>query len=151
LSEEKTRIVHLREGFDFLGCTVRHHPAPQTSRSGFKLLIMPSKKAVNRKREELRALWLGLKGHNVRAVLRKLNPVIRGWARYYRTVVSSEVLARMDQWMHLRAKRYAKHMHPNKPWKWRKNRYWGRLNPARQDNWVFGDKGTGAYLLKFSW
>ena len=30
-------------------------------------------------------------------------------------------------------------------------RYWGRLNPERDDNWVFGDKRTGRYLLKFSW
>src|SRR5262249_4313006 len=39
LSEEKTRVVHLAEGFDFLGCTVRHYPAPRTSRTGQKLLI----------------------------------------------------------------------------------------------------------------
>jgi RNA-directed DNA polymerase len=39
LSEEKTRIVHLTEGFDFLGFNVRHYPAPQTSHTGWKLLI----------------------------------------------------------------------------------------------------------------
>ena len=39
LSEEKTRIVHLTEGFDFLGFNIRHYPAPQTSRTGWKLLI----------------------------------------------------------------------------------------------------------------
>jgi RNA-directed DNA polymerase len=151
LSEEKTRIVHLTEGFDFLGFTVKQHPKPKTTRTGFKLLIKPSKKAVTRKRQELREAWLGLKGHNVPAVLRKLNPIIRGWAGYYRTVVSSKVFERMDTWMFHRAKRYAKHTHPEKPWKWRKNRYWGRLNKEREDNWVFGDKRSGAYLLKFSW
>src|SRR6266699_5294803 len=41
LSEEKTRIVHLTEGFDFLGFNVRHYPAPQTARTGWKLLIKP--------------------------------------------------------------------------------------------------------------
>ena len=30
-------------------------------------------------------------------------------------------------------------------------RYWGQLNPDRDDHWVFGDKHTGEYLLKFSW
>ena len=39
LSQEKTRIVHLTEGFDFLGFNIRHYPAPQTSRTGWKLLI----------------------------------------------------------------------------------------------------------------
>ena len=82
LSEEKTRIVHRTEGFDFLGFTIRQYHKPETTRTGFKLLITPSKKAVARKRQELRAVWLGLKGHNVPAVLRKLNPIIRGWAGY---------------------------------------------------------------------
>jgi RNA-directed DNA polymerase len=116
LSAEKTRVVHLTEGFDFLGLHVRHYPAPRTTRTGYKLLIKPSKKAVTEKRKELRAVWLGLKGHNVRQVLRRLNPIIRGWANYYRTAVSSEVFARMDQWMGRRAKRYVQCWHRNKPW-----------------------------------
>jgi RNA-directed DNA polymerase len=151
LSEGKTRIAHLTEGFDFLGFTVRHYHEPETTRAGFKLLITPSKKAVARKRQELRALWLGLKGHSVPAVLRKLNPIIRGWAGYYRTVVAAKVFERMDAWVFPRAKRSAMHTHPKKPWGWRKDRYGGRLNQERQDHWVFGDKHSGAYRLKFSW
>jgi RNA-directed DNA polymerase len=151
LSEEKTRVVHLTEGFDFLGCTARHHHAPRTTRTGFKLLIMPSKQAVSRKRQELREVWLGLKGHSIRAVLRKLNPIIRGWANYYRPYVSSEVFVKMDAWMRTRARRYAKHTHPKQSQQWRTNRYWGRLNPEREDTQVFGDKRTGQYLLKFAW
>jgi RNA-directed DNA polymerase len=151
LAEEKTRIVHVTEGFDFLGFTVKQYHQPQTTRTGFKLLITPSKKAVARKRQELRELWLRLKGHNAPAVLRKLNPLIRGWAGYYRTVVAAKVFERMDTWMFHRAQRYATHQHPDKPWKWRKRRYWGRLHPRRKDDWVFGDKRSGAYLLKFSW
>jgi RNA-directed DNA polymerase len=151
LSEEKTRVVHLTEGFDFLGCTIRHYRAPRTSRTGFKLLITPSKKATARKRQELREEWSRLSGHNVRAVLRRLNPIIRGWANYYRTVVASRTFARMDNWMYRRAVRYAKRRHASKPWWWCEDRYWGRLNPERKDRWVFGDKPSGAYLLKFRW
>lgn len=151
LSEEKTRIVHLTEGFDFLSFNVRHYHAPRTTRTGFKLLIKPSKKAITRKRQELRETWLRLIGLNVVAVLRKLNPIIRGWANYHRTVVASEVFQRMDDWMHRRAWRYAKRMHPNKSRKWRNQRYWGKLNLERDDRWVFGDKRRGGYLLKFRW
>jgi RNA-directed DNA polymerase len=151
LSEEKTRIVHLTEGFDFLGCTVKHYHAPQTTRSGYKLLIKPSKKAVTRKRQELRDVWLGLKGQDVDAVLSRLNPIIRGWANYYRPVVASEVFSEMDNWMHYRAVRYTKHTHPTKPQKWIYDRYWGVLNPTRKDRWVFGNKRTGRFLLKFGW
>jgi RNA-directed DNA polymerase len=151
LSEDKTRVVHLTEGFDFLGFTVKHYHKPTTTRTGYKLLSKPSQKAIIRKRQELREVWLGLKGHNVPAVLRKLNPIVRGWAGYYRTVVSAKVFEKMDTWMYHRAKRYAKQAHPEKPWKWRKHRYWGRLNKDRKDHWVFGDKRSGAYLLKFAW
>src|SRR5262249_47495659 len=151
LSTEKTRIVHLTEGFDFLGFNVRHYHAPGTARTGFKLLIKPSKKAVVQERQELREVWLRLKGHSVPAALGKLNPIIRGWANYYRTVVSSRTFGRMDDWMNLRARQHVARTHRNKPWKWRKARYWGKWNPNRDDHRVFGDKRTGAHLLKFKW
>ena len=107
--------------------------------------------AVVEKRKELREVWRGLKGHSVRQVLWKLNPIIRGWANYFRTGVSSKVFKGMDTWMFRRACCYVRHMHRNKPWHWLRRRYWGKLHPQRQDLWVFGDKRTGAYLLKFSW
>jgi RNA-directed DNA polymerase len=151
LSEEKTRIVHLREGFDFLGFTVRHYHTPRTTRTGFKLLIGPSKKALVRKRQELRKLWLGFKGQNIAVVLGTLNPIIRGWANYYRTMVSSEAFARMDAWMFQRAVRYVKATHPEKPWWWLKKRYWGKTNKGRRDRWVFGHQRDGYYLQKFAW
>lgn len=151
LSEAKTRIVHLSEGFDFLGFNVRHYKAPRANRSGNKLLIRPSKKAVLSKRAELRPVWLQGKGHSLHAVLNKLNPIVRGWAAYYRTVVSSRTFTDMDTWMYRRAVRYVKNTHPNKSERWRTRRYWGKRNAERNDRWVFGDKRSGRYLLKFAW
>ena len=151
LSEEKTRIVHLTEGFDFLGFNIRHYPAPQTSRTGWKLLIKPSKESVQAVQKKLKEIWMKGKGANVQAVLTKLNPIIRGWANYFRTVVASETFHKLDSWMFYRADRYAKWQHPKKPKHWRQQKYWGRLNLDRPDRWVFGDKATGGYLLKFGW
>src|SRR5262249_1275248 len=128
LSAEKTRIVHLTEGFDFLGFHIRRHVKTRTTKSGLKLLIKPSKKAVLGKVKELREEWLALRGHNVKAVLWKLNPIIRGWANYNRTVVTSRTFNKLDAWMFRRALSYAKHSHPNKSWAWRRQRYWGRWN-----------------------
>jgi RNA-directed DNA polymerase len=102
-------------------------------------------------RRKLRQEWLNSKGHNVDAIINKLNPIIRGWANYFRIGVSSEAFSKLDNWMYQRAERYTKHTHPNKPDKWRKNRYWGRLNIERNDFWAFGNKQTGTYLTKFSW
>jgi RNA-directed DNA polymerase len=151
LSAEKTRIVHLSEGFDFLGFNVRHYPAPKTSRSGYKLLIKPSKSSVQKLRDKLRDTWRKWQGTSVEAVIQQLNPIIRGWANYFRSGVTSETFGKLDAYQFQREVRYAKRGHPNKPWHWIKTRYWGRWNPARQDHWVFGNKHTGHYLLKFAW
>ncbi|HZL34962.1 MAG TPA: group II intron maturase-specific domain-containing protein, partial [Tepidisphaeraceae bacterium] len=151
LSEEKTRIRHLSEGFDFLGFNVRQYRAPRTSRTGWKLLITPSKDAVKKFRAKVRAIWLAHRGASVISVLAALNPLIRGWTNYYRTVVSKATFSKLDSWMFRRALRYAQHTHPNKPWKWRKNRYWGQLKNGSKSLWVFGDKLTGAYLLQLCW
>lgn len=151
LSPEKTRIVHLTEGFNFLGYNVRHYPAPQTSRSGWKLLIKPSKEAVQELREKLRTLWTKAQGTNVQSVLAKLNPVIRGWANYFRIAVAKELFGSLDSWMVHKAIRYTKRMHPRKSAAWRHRKYWGQFNLDRLDFWTFGDKQTGGYLLKFDW
>src|SRR3712207_2853735 len=152
LSEEKTRIVHLaREGFDFLGFNIRHYPAPDTSRSGYKLLIKPSKESVRKFKARVRREWMALKGHNVMAVLKRLNPIVRGWTNYFRTGVSKHTFESIDYWVFDRCVRYVRSPHRRKGWRWCRSKYWGALNPNRKDRWVFGDKSTGAYLLKLSW
>ena len=64
------------EGFDFLGFNVRRYRV--------KLLIKPSKAAVRRLRKRLTAEMRILRGSNAMAILAKLNPIIKGWAAYYR-------------------------------------------------------------------
>jgi len=151
LSPDKTRIVHLSEGFDFLGFNVRHYKATQTSKTGWKLLIKPSRKSVQKIRDKLRDKWRSLRAQSVNTVISHLNPIMRGWANYFRIVVASEKFHSLDYWMTQRAIRYAKRMHPTKPRRWRQAKYFGRLNLDRRDNWVFGDKQTGMCLQKFSW
>ncbi|MBD6621273.1 group II intron reverse transcriptase/maturase [Komarekiella sp. 'clone 1'] len=151
LSADKTKIVHLTEGFDFLGFNIRQYRADKTSKTGWKLLIKPSKESVGKLRNKLREKWLSLRGSNVLAIIKSLNPIIRGWANYFRSGVSREIFHSLDRWMFHRAVRYVKHTHPKKPRYWRQSRYWGRLNLDRCDRWVFGDKTTGMHLLKFSW
>ena len=146
LSEEKTQIVHLTEGFN-----VRHYPAPKTARSGYKLLIKPSKESVRNFKQRVRLEWMDLKGHNVMEVLKRLNPIVRGWANYFRIGVSKRTFEALDHWMFVRCARHVRSNHPRKGWRWCRSKYWGHLNPERADRWVFGDKGTGAYLLKLSW
>ena len=143
--------MHLTEGFDFLGFNVRHYPAPTTARSGYKLLIKPSKESVSKFKERLRREWMALNGHNTMEVLKRLNPILRGWADYFRIGVSKRTFQTLDHWMFGRCARHVRSNHSRKGWRWCRSKYWGRLNPERADRWVFGDKSTGAYLLKLSW
>src|SRR2546425_10757180 len=131
--------------------TIRHYPAPQTSRTGWKLLIKPSKTSVQDVQKKLKDQWDKAQGTNVQSVLSKLNPIIRGWANYFRTAVAKEIFSKLDSWMYYKADRYTRRMHPKKSTAWRHHKYWGRFHLDRLDPWVFGDKQTGGYLLKFSW
>jgi len=151
LSEEKTRIVHLSEGFDFLGFNVKHYKA-STTRTGYKLLIKPSRASVARFKARARGEWRRLRGHSIGEVLKVLTPLVRGWASYYRTQVAKHTFHALDAWMYHRAYHYAQFMHPHQSHAWRKARYWGQYShTGRNDHWVFGDKRTGAYLPKLSW
>lgn len=150
-SDEKTKIVHITEGFNFLGFNIRQYKSRINSATGFKLLTKPSNESVKKLKEKLKEEWLRLTGHSVPVILDKLNPIIRGWANYFRIGTSSKIFQALDSWMLERAYRYAKRKHPMKSWEWRKEKYWGQLNPEKTDRWVFGDKDSGRYLLKFGW
>jgi RNA-directed DNA polymerase len=141
-NEDKTRVVSLSEGFDFLGFNVRRY--------GEKLLIKPSKAAIKRHRERLAAEMKALRGANA-AVLQRLNPIIRGWSAYYRTVVSTQTYSGLDHYVWQLTYKWATHSHQNKPKRWVVARYFGEFHKSRRDRWVFGDRESGAYLLKHAW
>jgi RNA-directed DNA polymerase len=143
-NEDKTKIVHLNEGFDFLGFGIRRYP-------NRKLLIKPSLAAIRRVRERLASETRTLRGGNATAVIAALNPVIRGWAAYYRGVVSSGVFSSLDDYMWKLTYKWATWRHNNKPKRWIVGRYFGKFNTFRNDRWVFGDRDSGACLVKFTW
>jgi RNA-directed DNA polymerase len=98
LSEDKTRIVHRTEGVDFLGFTSRRYTAPRT-RTGSKRLITPSADSVKRLRTRLRAEWQARAGQPIGAIVKRLTPLIRGWANYFRISVATKTFRRLDHWM----------------------------------------------------
>jgi RNA-directed DNA polymerase len=142
-NEDKTRVVHLDDGFDFLGFNVRRYHG--------KLLIKPSTAAVRRVRRRLSAEMLALRGANAAAVLHAINPIVRGWSAYYRGVVSTETFNSLDHHLWKLTYKWACFRHHNKPKRWIITRYFGQFHPTRNDQWVFGDRDSGGYLLQFSW
>jgi RNA-directed DNA polymerase len=142
-NEDKTRVVCLDEGFDFLGFNVRRYRG--------KLLIKPSTAAVRRIRARLKDELRCLRGSNAQAVIKRLNPIIRGWATYYRTQVSAAIFGDLDAYLWRLTYKWATSSHANKPKSWVIARYFGKFNKSRHDQWVFGDRHSGAYMHKFAW
>jgi RNA-directed DNA polymerase len=149
-SSEKTRIVHLTEGIDFLGFHIQLYPVT-TTKTGWKLLTTPSKVSIQKHRDRIKHEWQVVRGWPVRQILRRLNPIIRGWANYFRTGTAKATFRSLDDWMHFKTVRHVKRTHPRKSTAWQQRTYWGRWNLDRHDRWVFGDKYTGQHLAKYSW
>jgi RNA-directed DNA polymerase len=126
LSPEKTKIVCVTEGFDFLGFNVRTYDG--------KLLIKPSKDAEIRCHRIMREVIREHKATTQRDLIDRLNPMIRGWSNYYRHVVSKQAFTRLDDAVWNALWRWAKRRHPKKGRPWTKKRYFQSLG-SRQ--WVF--------------
>jgi RNA-directed DNA polymerase len=142
-NEAKTRITNFDEGVDFLSFTIRRFRG--------KLLTKPSKDALQRIRKRLSTEVLALRGANADMVIAKLNPIITGWAAYYRIGVSKRVFSALDAHMWRLTYKWASFSHSNKSKRWVIARYFGKFNPTRQDKWIFGSRETGFYLRKFAW
>jgi RNA-directed DNA polymerase len=93
-----------------------------------------------------------MRGATTLALIQTLNPIISGWAAYYRTAVSSAVFSALDDYVWKLALKWATRRHRTKPKRWIADRYFGRFHPeGKGGRWVFGDRASGAYLQKFSW
>jgi RNA-directed DNA polymerase len=89
LSSEKTSITHIDEGFDFLGFNFRKYKG--------KLLVKPSKVSVRSLLERVRDLIKAHKPATQTELLERLNPLLRGWALYYRNVVARRTFKTVDK------------------------------------------------------
>jgi RNA-directed DNA polymerase len=133
LSEEKTRITRITEGFDFLGQNVRKY--------GGKLLIKPARKSVSSLLEKVRGIIKGHASVTQRALIQQLNPVIRGWAMYHRHIVAKATFSLIDSHIWQLLWRWALRRHPNKGARWVRRRY---FRTDGQRSWDFATEAVRA-------
>jgi len=126
LSPEKTKITHIKEGFDFLGWNIRKYNG--------KLLIKPSKTNVKNHLGKIREVIKANKSAKQVNLIKLLNPILRGWANYHCHNVAKETFARNDQRVWSMLWRWAVRRHPNKGARWVKDKYF-KTRGSR--NWVF--------------
>jgi RNA-directed DNA polymerase len=123
LSEEKTKVVHIDEGFDFLGWNFRKY-------SG-KMLIKPSTKNVRAFYDKVRGIIERSLSVPTELLIKQLNPVLRGWAEYHKGVVAKSTFSKLDQQIRWRLMRWGLRRHPRKSAKWVWEHYWKRTGSRR--------------------
>jgi RNA-directed DNA polymerase len=116
LNEDKTRISHVDDGFDFLSFNIRrYHVAGRTKT---KVLTRPSGDAMRKLKQRIACELRALRGASPDTVIRVLNPIIRGQANYYRTGASSVVFHTLDGHLWQHTYKWARRRHPRKSRKW---------------------------------
>jgi len=143
LSKEKTKIVHIDEGFDFLGANVRKYHG--------KLLMRPTKANIKGVLEKSRILLRRHLGSKTEVPLRQLNSLLRGWGFQFRHLVASKTFSYLNNRLFRQLWKWARKRHNNKGARWAKQRYFTTVG---NDRWVFyarhnRTKGRSRPLIQF--
>lgn len=88
LSEEKTAVVHIDDGFGFLGFRIQRHRKPGTSKS--YVYTLPSKKSLTSVRRKVKTISQQGTNQPLPNLLRQMNLLLRGWTRYFQQGCPSE-------------------------------------------------------------
>nr|QNO50074.1 hypothetical protein NEPELPOK_00025 [Methanosarcinales archaeon ANME-2c ERB4] len=136
LSEEKTHITHIDDGFDFLGWNFRKYEG--------KLLIKPSKKSIEKVTRKISDVIEKAKAWKQENLINALNLIIIGWSNYHRSVVSKKVFSNLDHRMWNMLWKWAKRRHPDKSGTWVARKYWHSVGSR---NWVFSTKNNRLKLF----
>ena len=105
LSPSKTQIVHISKGFNFLGYSIRKYNG--------KLIIKPSKESIRSFKRKAHQIFHKGRGGEAKYVVYKLNSLISGWGRYFRTAVSKRIFSSLDSWLYFKVLNWGGRRHPN--------------------------------------
>lgn len=126
LSEEKTKLTHIEEGFDFLGMNIRKY--------NNKLIIKPAKSSVQQFLDDIRETIKLNATSKTENLIRQINQKIQGWANYYAHVCSSRTFSYVDHHIFKALWSWSKRRHPNKSKEWIKAQYFRR---DKLRDWMF--------------
>jgi len=141
LSETKTTIVHIDEGFDFLGYRIQRHRKRGTAKHF--VYTYPSKTSLGKVMARVKTLCRQGRNEPLSELLRRLNPVLRGWTNYFRHGVSKATFGYLRSYTWGRVVNWLRHKHPHANWKWLRRRYLPRWWPTEGDVKMF-DPGAVA-------
>jgi RNA-directed DNA polymerase len=129
LSEEKTLITHIDQGFDFLGWNFRKFKG--------KLIIRPSKASLKNISDKIRDTIRNYRTAKQENLIKILNPIITGWCNNHRSVAAKDAFSKLDNTVFQSLWKWAKERHPNKSMQWIKDKYWKKKHNR---DWTFGNE-----------
>lgn len=150
LSPEKTKITHVEDGFNFLGFNIRLYKV-STNKTGYKLLIKPSKESIKKARAKIKEVFKQCFGQRVLILIERLNEVIRGYGNLWRFSIASQALKSLDFYVWKLITNHLKVLHPKKNSKWKTKQYFRKSKHGGNDKWVLTCPVTEKQLLKFGW
>jgi len=146
LSEEKTHVTHVTDGFSFLGFNLKW----ELPTDGHKpwLRVTPTKENVARFKAKIKALTKrGTTFATPEMKFKSLNRIIRGWGNYYRNVSFSHDARELDFWLNQRVLIWLKHKHKGKGVYWLLAQYKQREVTRKYNRWNFGVKGSDGEII----
>jgi RNA-directed DNA polymerase len=144
LSQEKTHITHISDGYNFLGQNLRKY-----TDNGI-MLIKPSKESFKSIKTKIKKVINNNKAASAANLIMLLNPIIRGWCNYHKHVVSTATFRKLDKYIWLNIWKWAVRRHPNKGRKWIVKKY---FKSTYYSKWVFygrisSKKSKDVHLVK---
>ncbi|GAA5818217.1 MAG: group II intron reverse transcriptase/maturase [Methanobrevibacter sp. CfCl-M3] len=148
LAEDKTKITHISEGFDFLGFNFKQYKA----KNGIIHLNKPSKASIKQFKSKVAEKFRLLRGQNVDELIKSLNQIITGTANYWKPTVAKKIFSKMDCYLWTKISKFIRRLHPNKSWKWLMNKYFPFYNDGKHHGkWVLTGPRENEYLKQMSW
>ncbi len=121
LSETKTRIAHIDEGFDFLGFRIQRQPKRGSGKR--YVYTFPTKASLAAVKAKVRAQTREATNQSLAVLCHRLNPVVRGWVNYFRHGVSKATFDYLRRFTWRRVICWLRHKHPHANWRWLLRRY----------------------------
>lgn len=135
LSEEKTRICHIDQGFDFLGFRIQRQPKRGSGKPC--VYTFPNKAALASVKAKVRTATRQGQNRPLALLLDRLAPILRGWANYFRHGVSKATFDYLRRFTWRRVICWLRRKHPHASWKWLRRRYLPGWWPSQGETKLF--------------
>ena len=145
LADEKTKITHISNGFDFLDFNFKRYKSRKCSIH----LSKPSNNSIKALKSKVAEVCKKYHGPNVDTLIDRLNPLIRGTAYYWRPSYAKKIFSKMDNYIWQKVFKFIKRLHPNKQIKWLIKTYFPIYKENNHVNkWILTGPKKGNHLIK---